>query len=294
MMISILVSSLLVLLQAPAQPATPPPPATTQPAGQPAEPPAPPLVYDSGPLRAEITAMREIRLKYLDSAERSAAESNYAIQVRIAGDKLGKIKRFGSLILSEAVDDKGGAMVKPDTYKEEERTAMRPQMMPIERLREQGLLVATRCSASSRGSSRIAKLKGTIKLVMAETTDKLTLLNPYQYVGKTIDDPRLAELGIEIKVLPVEEIEQPLQAQRSLVVQIVSKPENIQSVAFFDGAMQPVRHRENPLKTKSGADVTVYNLDGGSFTNETSMVLEVHPQVEIVELPVEVENLDLP
>ncbi len=296
-MTTLLIAGLLVLLQAPAQPATPPPPPPPPAAGeaaQPATPPPPAVVYDTGPMKAEVTAVREIRLKYMDSAERSAADSNFAMQVRISGEKLGKIKRYGSLILTEAVDDKGGAMVKEDTYPEQERTAMRPQMMPIERLREQGLVVATRVLMSTRGATKITKLKGSIKLVMADKTEKFTILNPYQYLGKTITDPRLTELGIELKIASIDDLEQPAQAQRCLAVQVVSKQENIQSIAFFDGGMQPIRHRENPGKTKDGAAVTVYCLDGGTFTNETSLVIDVHPQVEVTDLSLDVDNLDLP
>lgn len=299
-----LVSLFLILFQAPAppaakpaQPPTPPAPgAPVKPDAPQAEgtPAAPAVVYDTGPLKAEITAMREIRLKYLDSAERSAQESNFAMQIRISGEKLGQIKRFGNFLLTEAVDDKGGAMIKDDTYNEQDKTTMRQQAMPIERLRESGLLIATRGVCSSRGATKIAKLKGSVKLVLAEKTETITILNPYQYVGKSIDDPRLKEMGLEIKVLPVEDIDQPLQAQRCIVLQPTAKKDNIQSVAFYDGGMQPMRHRESPASTKAKEDATSYCLDGGSFTNETSLVLEVHPQVEVVNLPLEAENVELP
>ena len=46
----------------------------------PATPEVEAVTYDQGPMRVDLTAMREVRTKYLDDAERSARESNYAIQ----------------------------------------------------------------------------------------------------------------------------------------------------------------------------------------------------------------------
>ncbi|MBK9128331.1 MAG: hypothetical protein IPM13_11120 [Phycisphaerales bacterium] len=287
----------LVLFQAaqpaPAPPAQPaPPPAAEQPTEAP--PPPPPPAYDTGPMRAEIVAMREIRLKYMDSDEKSNAESNFAMQVRVAGDKLARIKRFGNLILSDVADDTGKAMITSDTYSEQERTTMRPQMMPPERLRDTGLLIATRGLVSARGAREIARLRGSVKLVLADATDRITILNPAQFSGQSIEDVRLKEMGIELKVLTADDIEQPMQAQRCMLIQVVSKADNIQSFAFFDGSLSPIRHRENPVTTKSGASAMMYCFDGGQFTDETILVLEVHPQVEVLELPVVADHVALP
>lgn len=287
----------LVLALQQAAPAPQPAPAATPatpPTTAPAEPAPPETVYDTGPMGADIIAMREIRLTYTDSPERSAAESNFAMQVRIRGDKLGKIARFGNLILTEVVDDTGKAMLDPNTYSEQDRTAMRQQVSPIERIRTTGLLIATRALPSARGAKAITKLRGAVKLVLSDSTEKVTVVNPQQFIGKAIESPRLTELGVVVRVIPSEEFEAPQPAQRCIALQVTAKADNVQSVAFFDGQMQPVRHRENPATTKGGAEVTLYCLDGGAFTNETQLVFEVHPQVEIVDLPVSADNLPLP
>lgn len=275
-------TSLLLLLQ------VPPAPAQQSPNIQEEKP-----RYDVGPLKAEVTAMREIRLLYLDNEERGHNESNFAMQVRIRGERIKEVSRHGMVILTELVDDTGHAMVDDQTYSERDKTELRPMSVPAKRLQQMGLTVVTRARPSARGAKQIKTLKGTVRLILAGEAEKFTIVNPGQYVGKTIDDPRLKELGLEIYIAPGSELQKsPPGAFLALVVK--TKQEHLKGVTFFDGNMQAVRYRQNPVTTQAGDMGTAYILDPAALNNELQLVLEVHRKVEDIQLPIEAENIDLP
>jgi hypothetical protein len=280
-----------------ARPAAPPtappgaPPTAVGPTGA-APPAAPAVLYDTGPLRAEITAMREIRLRYVDDADKSAAESQFAMQVRVSGEKLGSITRFGNLILSELVDDKGHSMLDPNSPNEQEKTQMYPMSIPKDRLSSMGLLVMARGRPAERTAEHI-KAKGTIHVVLGEKPEKITILNPLQYLGKTIPDPRLAELGVTVRVVPTTELKQPVQGQ-CVVLQYVTKPENVKDAALYDGWMRQLPAGERKVPAADDKECVAYCFESTAALDEIQLVLNVHAKVEDVQLELNAENVPLP
>jgi hypothetical protein len=268
---------------APAQPAEPEKPATTQPA------------YDQGPLKAEIDAMREVRTAYADSAERSAMESNFAMRLRLQGEKIKHIVRLGNVILTNVVDDTGHSMVDPNLYTAQDQTMMHPaQQIPADQLAHDGLRLGAKANLPARGARQIKLLKGTIRLVLADKTEKITILNPLQFLGRRIVDPRLKQLGLEIEFMSPTAFSQPPPADRTIILRYQTKPDNVQSVAFFDGNMQPMRYRETHIATAAGEDCSAYMFDAPAFNDEMQLVLEVHPEVEDIQMPIEAANVPLP
>ncbi|HPM24991.1 MAG TPA: hypothetical protein PLP66_13875, partial [Phycisphaerae bacterium] len=49
-----------------------------------------------------------------------------------------------------------------------------------------------------------------------------------------------------------------------------------------------------PVTTRSGVQCQMYYFDAAAFNDEMQLVLEVHPQIEDVLDPVELENVNLP
>ena len=260
------------------------------------EPPAPTTAptYDQGPLRVELLAMREVRLRASDPVMAARMESDLRMQFRIQGEKLMQLARFGNLILTEMVDDTGQALIGPDTYSEAERTQTRPVGFPVERLRENGLMLTTRSKVSARAAKTLKTMRGSVRLVLAEGSEKVTIINPLQYLGQTIDNPRLKELGIEVEVVPMSEIENAPPGERSLILHYKTKSENVQGATFADGAMRPVPARETQIAKKSGEPCQLYYFDPSVFNDEMQLVLEVHPKVEDIQLPVEMKDVELP
>ncbi len=262
---------------------------------EPVEPPKPQEVYDEGPLRIEISAMREIRLVYEDMPDRSEKESNFAMQVRIRGERLGEISRYGMLILEELVDSTGHSLLDPNTYTEEDLERTREMTFPVQRLKETGLqLVSKPTKLAKREAAQLKTVRGYVRLILADQTKSFTVLNPEQYRGKVIADERLAELGVEVRVAEPTEFEQGPPTDQALIFEYTKKGEHIRTVKFFDPWMRPLRHRERPMTTTDGKECMAYYFRPGEINDDMQVVFEVHPKIEDVRLPLEVEDVALP
>ncbi|MBK9120173.1 MAG: hypothetical protein IPM18_11315 [Phycisphaerales bacterium] len=266
----------------------------TIPAQQGAQPAAPAVDYTQGELRAEITAMREMRFSIDDPAMAGRFRSELALQVRVAGTPLPRIVRHGNLLLTEVVDDTGHALVTDETYSEADRTTTRPQAIPLARLQSEGLLLATRCEVSQRGAKELRRLRGEVQLFLADEAETVTIVNPFQYVGRIVEHPRLAELGIEIEVVAPERLQSTPPANRTIVLQYKSRPEQVKSALFYDGWMRQLPARDTVVQTRDEQNATMFYFDVGQINNEIQLVFEVHPKVEEIRLPIDLTSVALP
>jgi len=273
---------LLLLPQVPASPAQEAPTPTTAP------------TYDEGPLRLELLAMREIRFSATDPEMAARLRSELGMQFRLQGERITQVVRQGNLIFTELVDDTGLALLDLDTYTEAERTTTRAVPVPPERLRSEGLVLTTRNKPSARGARTLAKVRGALRLILADKTESITIENPLQFYGQPIVDPRLTALGMEVAILPNEELENAPPGNRCLLLHFKTKADHLQRATFHDGAMKPIPVRDTPVTTRSGVQCQMYYFDAAAFNDEMQLVLEVHPQIEDVLVPVELENVNLP
>jgi hypothetical protein len=266
------------------------PPATAQEV----TPPPPPPEYDKGPMQAELLAMREVRLRMVVGEARPGFESDLRMQFRISGEKLPDVSRFGNFILTELVDDTGHALVDDDTYTDSEKEFTRANTIPPERLRQQGLLLTTRCGPASRGATALKTLRGYARLILATETESITIANPLQHYDEMIESEALKELGIQVRVVPFDEFETPPPQNRSIAIEYVSKASNIRAAKFVDGWMRPVRAPERKMATKDGVNCTVFTIDPSALNNELQLVLEVHPDVKDIKVEFEADDVELP
>ena len=58
--------------------------------------------------------------------------------------------------------------------------------------------------------------------------------------------------------------------------------------------MKPIAARDSPVTTKSGATCQQFYFDAAAFNSELQLVLDVHPQIDDIQVPVEMENVNLP
>lgn len=281
-MLHLMLPLLLLLPQVPTAPG--PGPATTQPTP----------VYDEGPLAVEISGIREMRLKMFGGPEQVQNDSDLRVQYRIKGERLRELSRFGNLILTDFTDDTGTQLLDPSIYTEQEKKFTRVNTMGTERLRQTGLLLVSRVKMANRAARHVKSIKGTVKLIFATELEKRTVINPGQFYGKNIADARLEAIGIQARIVPFDEIEQPIPTDRAIVVQVRAHEENIHTITWFDGWMRPVQARETMLTLKGGETATAYYIEPQLLNDELQMVFEVHPKVEVVDFPVEIHDLELP
>lgn len=292
-----LLCTLLLLLPVTPQEAQPKP-ISIRPAdaAQPEEPPvtsAP--TYDHGPLRCEVSAMFDARYWYKVVPPR-VRPSELQMRLQVSGERITKVARTGDVIFTEAVDDTGKALIDPDSYTDEQRNAVHPLRLTPEQLRVQGLLLPASFTSPAR-EARSLKLRGSVKLVLAEGREDVTIDNPLQYVGKPLEHELLRKLGIVVRVVPPDELETagpPKTPEELLVLEYVEKGDHVNSVGLHDAWMKQLRYRQQTMKTKDGREVTTYTLGRDKFTDETQLVLDIFIDFEEVVLPVELDDIALP
>ncbi len=258
------------------------------------ESPSPAGTYDQGPLSAEILAMREIRFSAPDPEMAARLRSELGIQFRIRGADITRIMRQGTLIFDELTDDTGKELVDPTSYTEADRTVTRPVSIPADRLRSDGLIITTRAAPTDRAARTLKHIRASIRLILADKTEKITILNPLQYYGQTIEDPRLRAMGIEVQLLPPEQLQNPPPPGRCVVVYCKTRPEQVYRTAFYDGSMRQISAREGAATLVTGEPCVMYVFDAGSLNDEMQLVLDVHPRIDDLRLPIEMDDVPLP
>lgn len=247
-----------------------------------------------GPLRIEVTAMREIRYTATDPEMAARLRSELGMQVRICGERIDKIVRHGSLIFTELTDDTGRVLIDDNTYSESERTVTRPPMLPPDRLRTDGLMMTTRANATARGAKTLKVARGAVRVILADEVLKLTVDNPLRFHGAVIEDPRLKALGIEIAIISNEEIENAPPANRCLAFEYKAKGEHVARAGFYDGWLRPIGARDTWVAKKAGGQCQLYYFDTAGFNDDMQMVIEVHPKIEDLQVPLELKDFALP
>lgn len=282
---------LLLLVQ------TTPPPApaaqaapTTQPAAtQPAS--APSLLV--GPLRLEITGMSESRVWVLNP-QTGMPRSELLLQLRLVGERVPDVVRAGRVIFTEAVDDSGQALLRPDSYTEAERTETFRVRSNPDVLRERGLAMNTRLDATSRSAKSLRTLKGGLRVIMASTSEDVAIPNPRQWEGKVVEHPRLKELGIELKVLAAGNPSSVPHTLGTITLATSKNQEYVKGIEFFDAWMARMRASARNAQSNEGEPVVVYQLGDQQLTENSQMIIQVFPKIEDVRVPIELENVALP
>ncbi|MGD8451442.1 MAG: hypothetical protein PVJ57_06450 [Phycisphaerae bacterium] len=251
--------------------------------------------YDEGPLRCEVAAIFDARYWYKVTPPR-VQPSVLQMRLQVMGDRITQVARAGEVIFTEAVDDTGKALIDPNSYTDEQREALHPLRLSPEQLRAQGLLLPASFDSPDR-AARSIKLRGTVKVVLAEGREEITIDNPLQYAGKTIENELLRKLGVVVRIVPPDELEATGPAKTPaelLALEYVEKGDHINTVNLVDAWMKRLAFRQQPMKTKDGRDVVTFTLGREKFTEETQLVLEVFTRFEEVVLPIDQDSVTLP
>ncbi|MGE3183009.1 MAG: hypothetical protein AB7N71_15390 [Phycisphaerae bacterium] len=257
-------------------------------------PAAPDRTYANGPLRVELVAMLEGRYRYFDESMGQQRQPEMRMQLRVAGAEIGSVVRQGTLLLEEVVDDTGESLFDPSTITDEQRNVTRLTTEPKERLESQGMLAVAQCKASNRAAKTLRVVKGSIRLVFASGYEEVTILNPMQYVGKTIENERLKALGVEVSLLAAEQLETEIEPTKSIVLQYAKGEGQIRSVNLFDQWMKVIRTRPTPATTKDGKEATNLRVLSGEIDTTSQLVLQVFPNAREEVVRFELKDVELP
>lgn len=252
-------------------------------------------MYDKGPLRAELMGVVDMRVKLLEAIPNAPKDSTLRMQYRIQGERVEEIAKIGNILITEAIDDTGKVLIDPNLISDLEKTAMRGVTMPAERLKSGALTLPAQLSkAPERKANTLKKIRGTVRVVLAKSPEQITVPNPVQYLGGALLHPRLAELGIEIVNAKTDGVSQAPPPERSIVLLVKTKKDNVKSTQFFDGSMRPIRPRESPVTLATGEAATGYVFDPATQMNDVQVVFDVYPVVDDLNLPIAIDDFQLP
>ncbi len=270
-----------LLAQVEAQPATGNKP-TTQTSG--------PSVLE-GPLKIEMVGLGERRT--LQVSDRPTSDARMRLQFRMRGADLLKIRRYGSLVLTEVIDDLGSNLVTEPADPATDSTR-RLDGQALSKLAESGLSLGLETKAAPRGAKKLARIRGHVRAVFGDDPESIFIDNPRGRMGAVLDHPRLKALGIEIRVLGQTEIPQLSNSARHISIQCVRGEEMIDEMAFSDPWLKPirVRHYRN-MKTSTNEPCQVF-LAETDMTAEHCMVIRVYPRIRDERIPVELDDVELP
>ena len=296
-----------------AQSAEPKPPPTILPASQPAGttkpakmvrrlkegeeieiPPPPPPAPVSGPLRVELYAILEQRVKINGDAPDSAPKPMSRVFFKVTGEGLYDIFRMSRLVVDEFKDDAGGVMFDPATISEADKSSMNP-LANGDAVRQQGFaMLDLTCKLPDRGAKKVASGKGYVNVLVGESETQVRIENPIKAAGAEIDNEMLKKFGIKARLLKLGEETTDPSGANGVALRIEAGDESIKQVDFYDDWMRKVATRGRPGTAKDGKPYTFYMVAAGTINNDWTMLVTMYGKVEKKKLEFSIKDVELP
>lgn len=246
----------------------------------------------TGPMRIELVNIEESR-SWTRLPNETRTKSELVLRARLVGDRLGEVARIGTLNFLEVVDDKGATLRDPRRFTPKIASSTRRVVIPSERLSESGIPLEAPLLGSTRGAEAFKTLRGDVRVIFARETEGVYFDNPLQFQGQPLQDRRLQQLGIEIRMAKLEDFPQFGSRPSWIGLQVLRGQEYISGFVLCDAWMRPVRAKTGSAETSSGDDVTIVQLQG-MISNEHTLVIDVFPKIEDVRVPITLDGQALP
>lgn len=289
-------SAALLVSAAVAQTPIPKPPPPPEPvAVSPQQPPAPPTAPElKGEMRVEYLGLMDQRVDFAPPPPERAPRPALRILFKLTGEKLGDLYRCGKVVIEELVDDTGAKLFDPATIAEKDKTAT-AIVNTAGALQAGYHMLDLNATPAARAAKSITSAKGHVNIMFGGPTEDITIENPMQFVGKTIEHPRLASLGLKVRVLKLggEEATEPADG-RGIALAFEPSDEQIKALEFYDENFKKVAARPRDSRSEKVDGYKFYGLAGGLLTADTQMVLTVFTKIEKKKVEFHLKNLTLP
>ena len=249
----------------------------------------------TGPMRLELFSIDESRVRQLGDVPPKGLKPGLQLFAGLTGERLGEVVGMGPLVIAEMTDDAGDVLAAPDAVTEEQRTETRPIRMAPQSLARGYMPMLARVALPKRAATKIVKIKGWLNVVYGKDTEDIMIDNPLQYRGGYLENPRLAELGLKIRVVePVGQVGDPREGH-GIALQFEGDTEkHLRRVELFDAWLKPMYPREHPATTADGKACNYYGVAVGQVDADTQMLLKVYPKVEDGQITFEFKDIELP
>jgi len=259
-----------------------------------AEQPGGPLHRPTGPMRIEPLAIFDGRVKDWAPQVGRGLEPGLRIQLQITGERLGEVVRSGKMIVEEIRDDTGASLLKSEDVKPRDTWATQQVSVTARVLRQGFLPTEAMFKSPQRRAAKISRLKGYLNVVYGAHVEDVVVRDPLRYEGRNVENERLKELGVVIRVLKIgEEVEEAGEG-RGIAIRIDAGDDNVRGVDFFDAWL---RRLYTQTRTDRGTDerrYTYFSITRGRLDPDCQMVVTVFPRVEREKLEFDLRDLELP
>jgi hypothetical protein len=244
-------------------------------------------------MRLIMTALAEQRVRFTEPGATQEAPTFLRVQFKLQGADLQKVARVGNIIITEAIDDTGAALIDPNTYDQEKLTGSRNIEINEQIVAQGGPAFVESFTVSTRGSKMLKSLKGKLSVTYAETPVEVTFENPLQYAGQELQHELLKKYGVRVKAIGPGQEGIPAD-DKAVGLLVLEGKDRIQGFDFYDDWMRrmPVRPRE--LTTTDNQTYTAFRSGGANFSEETQLVIKVFPEIRTEEMPIEYHDIALP
>lgn len=280
----------VVLMQAPEAPAQASPQASPQVIG-----PEPAKRYDQGPMGLDLVVLYEQRFRFFETLPGNIPSSRLEMRFRLRGEGIGELVRFGNVSFDEAIDSAGKSLLNEADQTDEYRQFLRRANATADGLIANGLPLPGRLASPTRTATTIKSLKGSIRVVRATGREQIVIVDALQQVGNKLEHPRLAELGIEVTLLPPGNPTGFEDPTRALAMRLDRGGEKIDRVVFCDEWLRTIGSRPpSERRTNEGDRCLIFQAARQPFDDNTQMIIEVYLDAKDQRIPFSFTDVELP
>ncbi|RMF78390.1 MAG: hypothetical protein D6744_10145 [Planctomycetota bacterium] len=252
-----------------------------------------PSVDTSGPMRVELVSIYDNRVRYVGTPPQNARESRMQLNFRVLGDRVPEIVRLGNLILLEVVDSDGNSLFDPSQIPERAREATRPYFA-TDQLRQLGFVHMQSFTGAAARSAKQISVRGYVNVAYGGEAVRVDIERPLRYMGKIIDHPQLAELGVKIRMLAPSDMDADDAAKAQFGLEYIEGEEKVRNVTVYNEWLRAINTQPTRGRTDEDTRYEAYRMLAGELNNDCELAIFVYPALEKERIEFSFAGIDLP
>lgn len=264
----------------------------TREVGDPAGPETPAF---SGPMRVELAAVYESRIRDILPGPQKPPQSAMRILLRLSGARSPELIRLGTPILDVAEDETGASLIEEGAFTEKMRESTRPVRIDA-RFKKLGFVpLQVDIMASTRPAQKLAKIEGFLNAVYGGETHEVEITDPLRFAGGYIEHPKLDAVGIKIRVLEMGKEAAMDSVLPGIGYRIEGDANKLRQMTFYDAWFAQVQTRARDGRDFNGEPFRYAEFGGGAQCDaDTQLVIRLYDNVEEARIDFSFTDVELP
>ncbi|MFN0136346.1 MAG: hypothetical protein ACKVS9_09560 [Phycisphaerae bacterium] len=249
----------------------------------------------SGPMRAEILAILDNRIRVIGEVPGGAPKPVFRVVFKVTGERLYEVFRVGKLIVEDMTDDAGTKLLDPTVFTDADRTDLQP-LANAQAVTSQGYIMLDANPSGLPGrAAKTMKVRGFVNVAMGADEQNLNIDGVGRKPGEMITHAKLTELGVKARVLKLaDEVSEPADG-KGIAIRYEAGEDAIKNVEFYDDWMKKIATRPRPGTAKDGKPYIYYSIgNSGPINDDWQLSLTVFGKVEKMKLEVDAKDVELP